>query len=104
MPTWLPEVLILLTVPVVGLLAKYGWDGIEWLIAFVSDPQKIPAMLKPFLVVVVSFGVGQLAAWLNITLPGDITVWTPDTVHTLMAAIFAVIVHLAQKKAAPAAP
>lgn len=103
---FLPQLLVLLAVPVVGVLAKFGWDGIEKLIAIVKDPNAIPAIVKPFLVVVLSFAIGQLAAALHITLPGDVTLWTPDTVHTLMAAIFAVIVHLAQKRtgAAPPAP
>ena len=94
---WWVQVLVLLTVPIVGLLSKFGWDGVEKIIAIVKDPNKINPMLKPFLVLVVAFVIGQLAGFLNITLPGDITAWTPDTVYTLASGVFAILIHLAQK-------
>ena len=94
---WWVKILVLLAVPIVGLLSKFGWDGVEKVIAIVKDPNKINPMLKPFLVLVVAFVIGQLAGFLNITLPGDITVWTPDTVYTLASGAFAILIHLAQK-------
>jgi hypothetical protein len=94
----LTQLLGLLVPFVVGLVSKYGWDLLERLVALL---ERIPATWKPLAVAVVAWIVGLVANALQVQLPGDLHVWTPDTVHSLVAAIFAVIVHLATKPARP---
>jgi hypothetical protein len=98
-PWWL-QLMKVLVVPIVGLLTKYGWDGVEKIMAYVADPNKINPTLKPFLVVVFGFVIATVASKLAIALPGDFAQWTPATLTKIIGAIFGILIHIASKRAA----
>lgn len=91
----LTQLLSLLVPFVVALISKYGWDLLEKLLVVF---ERMPSVWKPLAVAVVAWAIGLAANALQVQLPGDLHVWTPDTVHTLVAALIAAVLHLATKK------
>lgn len=95
---WWVQLLTLVSVFLTGLLTKYGWDWIEKGLAFLNDPTKVNPMLKPLLVSGLAFLIGTVGSLVGAALPGDITVWTPDTVTKVLAGAFGILIHLASKR------
>lgn len=96
MSTLLSWAIGILSPVIIGGLTKLAYDllekGLPWL------DTHLPSFLKPIWVTVVAALLSVAAKALNVPgLSGDPTTWTPDTVHTLIAAIFAVILHIATK-------
>lgn len=101
MPAWLTQIISGVLPFILGYASSKLWSLFEKLIAKFEE---IPATWKPLAVAVVAWIVVHIAAWLQIALPNDITVWTPDTVNTLLTAFAATIMHMASSKQSAAAP
>lgn len=89
------QVVGLVVAALIGSFSKPLYDLLEKWFGLLA---KLPTWVKPLVILLLTYAITQLSVWLQISLNPDITKWTPDNVQTILAALFAMVQHIAQQQ------
>ena len=95
MSTSIWQIVGLVVAALIGSFSKPLYDKIEEWFGLLA---KLPTWVKPLVILLLTYGITQLSVWLQISLNTDITKWVPNDVQTLLAALFAMVQHIAQQQ------
>lgn len=89
------ELLSLLGPTLVALLTVPIMQGLKSAVTFLDNS---PAAVKQIIVVLIAFGLTKLGEFLNLTLPGELTLFTGEDIGALLSAGLSMAIHAGKKK------
>ena len=93
-PQYVTDIIAIIMPLAIGFLTMPVMDGIKHTLSFVD---KQPASVKQGLVAAIAATITVAARLLETTLPTNLMLWEPETVDTLVAALFAIVLKTAKK-------